>query len=160
MTDFVVKCVTDFCIYAFIVCVYLLSKLFKYFWNKRKAFLETKSNYGFMESPSGLKILMPMKLVQPPTFQKNSHCHFVLLVHRGTAERLKSSQMPLAKAVRQAEVLPTGVISDISRHNREEKQRHRQLCEATIARAWASKEMVVKVTPQPYLSYNNLDWLG
>ena len=84
----------------------------------------------------------------------------VLLVHRGTTERLKSSQMPLAKAVRQAEVLPTVVISDISRQNREEKQRRRQLCEATIARAWASKEMVEKVTPQPYLSYNNLDWLG
>ena len=80
----------------------------------------------------------------------------VLFVHRGTAEGLKSSQMPVAKAIRQAEVLPTGVISDISRQNREEKQRRRQLHEATVALAGVSKKMVVKVTPPSYLSLNDL----
>ena len=80
----------------------------------------------------------------------------VLLVHRSMAERLKCSQMPVAKAIRQAEVLPTGVISDVSCQNREEKQRRRQLHEATVARAGVSKETVVKVTPPPYLSHNNL----
>ena len=64
--------------------------------------------------------------------------------------------MPVAKAIREAEVLPTGVISDISRQNREKKQHHRQLHESTVARAGVFKEMVVKVTPPPYLSHNNL----
>ena len=62
--------------------------------------------------------------------------------------------MPVAKAIRQAEVLPTGVISDISRQNREKTQHRRH--EATVARAGVFKEMVVKVTPPPYLSHNNL----
>ena len=217
---------------AFIVGVYLLSKLFRYFWNKRKAFLGTKSGYGFMESQAGLKILLKIGTPEaheivclhefmtkmddqtffevprllsltirksclkyslnmiwstPLTRTDGKTCTTtylpkalplpfgvgrkllsirgnrdemstmsVLLVHRGTAERLKSSQMPVAKAIRQAEVLPTGVISDISRQNREEKQRRRQLHEATVARPGVSGEMVVKVTPPPYLSHNNL----
>ena len=80
----------------------------------------------------------------------------VLLVQRGSAERLKSSQMPLGKAIKQEEVLPTGVISNISLQNREENQRRRQLHETTVGRAGVSKEMVVNVTPPPYLSHNNL----
>ena len=77
----------------------------------------------------------------------NMSANAVLLVQRGTAERLKSSQMPVARAVRQAEVLPTGVITYISQQNRQKKQRRKELQEATVSRAKTSKEVVVKVTP-------------
>ena len=42
------------------------------------------------------------------------------------------------------------------RQNRQEKQRRKELQEATVSRARTSKEVVVKVTPPPYLPHNSL----
>ena len=43
---------------AFVVCIYLLTKILKCLWEKRKAALGTKNKHGVIESPSGLKILL------------------------------------------------------------------------------------------------------